>query len=141
MTPQDLKAWRQANGYTQEEAGALLGRNARSIYRLETSTDPIPGEIALACEAIDLKRLLAAARGKLVAYRDQATAPLERQLFDVLVKVRAPEESGLPEAPGGDRPVIADDDGRKAAFRQLQRDFNSLPDRDAIKRVIDVMAA
>lgn len=55
MRPQDFIAWRARHGFFQTEAGQVLGKDRKTIYRLEAA-DPsseLPRETALACAAID----------------------------------------------------------------------------------------
>ena len=59
MTPQELKAWRKAQGWTLNEAAARLDISLSAYHQYETgrhkgSGTPvrIPGHIGLACAAL-----------------------------------------------------------------------------------------
>lgn len=45
MTPQELRAWRDAMGWTQKEAAQQLGTTKTTIYRYETARRTIPAHI------------------------------------------------------------------------------------------------
>ncbi len=52
MTPTDLRAWREANRFTQESLSARLGVAANTIYRWESGRHPIPSFLPLALKSI-----------------------------------------------------------------------------------------
>lgn len=54
MEGNDVKAWREAHGMTQEELAQLLGVRAISVSRWERSAQRPPGHLLeLALEALD----------------------------------------------------------------------------------------
>jgi transcriptional regulator with XRE-family HTH domain len=61
MTPDDFKAWRKAMGFTQKEAGEVLGITKWAVENYERGSRReddrpviIPRSIALACSAVFL---------------------------------------------------------------------------------------
>lgn len=56
MTPTDLLAWRQRQGWTQQQAADALGRSLRSYHALERGEAGISRETELACETLERMR-------------------------------------------------------------------------------------
>lgn len=54
MTGAALRAWRRRLGFTQETAGAAIGRHPRMIGQYEDGTYDIPQIVELACIAVEL---------------------------------------------------------------------------------------
>ena len=54
MTGPALRAWRRRCGFTQEQAGAAIGRHPRMIGKYEDATWPVPRTVFLACLATEL---------------------------------------------------------------------------------------
>jgi transcriptional regulator with XRE-family HTH domain len=52
MTPDDLRAWRQRLGWSQDAAAANLGCGRRSLQLWENGTNATPRYIGLACVAL-----------------------------------------------------------------------------------------
>lgn len=66
MTPSDLKAWRQARGLIQRDAGALLGMAKRTYHYLEAGETrggaklaTIPRQAELALKGLDAEMIAA----------------------------------------------------------------------------------
>jgi DNA-binding XRE family transcriptional regulator len=55
MTREDLKRWRQSNGYTQQQLADALGVFQTTIARWETSVRAIPSFLGLALEALEAR--------------------------------------------------------------------------------------
>jgi len=55
MTPEDLKAWRKKNGYTQPLLAQALGVHPISVCRWEIGVREIPSFLALALRALELE--------------------------------------------------------------------------------------
>jgi DNA-binding transcriptional regulator YiaG len=55
MKPQELRKWREENGYTQDELAGILGVAMFSVSRWETGTRAIPSFLHLALKAIPKK--------------------------------------------------------------------------------------
>lgn len=55
MTPENLKAWRKKNGYTQETLARALGVIKLTVSRWETGDRHIPSFLALALRALELE--------------------------------------------------------------------------------------
>lgn len=45
MTPQQIRQWRKAKGWTQEETAKQLGLSWRQYQRLESGDSPVTGPI------------------------------------------------------------------------------------------------
>jgi transcriptional regulator with XRE-family HTH domain len=59
MTPEDLKHWRELNGYTQMKLAAALRVSRVTVARWETGTREIPSFLGLALaglEAMDVEK-------------------------------------------------------------------------------------
>ena len=59
MTPEDLKHWRELNGYTQMKLAAALRVSRVTVSRWETGTREIPSFLGLALaglEAMDVEK-------------------------------------------------------------------------------------
>lgn len=52
MTPADLRAWRAAMAYTQQQAAQALGVSLRTIKAWEAGFADPPAFLALACAAL-----------------------------------------------------------------------------------------
>lgn len=52
MTPADIRAWRSAMGYTQQQAAQALGVSLRTIKAWEGGETAVPAIVPLACEAL-----------------------------------------------------------------------------------------
>lgn len=52
MTPDDLRAWQQTQGYTYDTAAAALGVSRRTYAGWLAGTAAIPGPVPLACAAL-----------------------------------------------------------------------------------------
>jgi hypothetical protein len=71
--------------------------------------------------------------------RDQRPGQLDRNLLDRLIEVDAPPFvffKGVVPPEAGAHGL----DERTQAFRDLKRDIDSTPDRDAIRRIVEIMA-
>ena len=55
MKPDELRKWREENGYTQDELADILGVAMFSVSRWETGTRAIPSFLHLALKAIPKK--------------------------------------------------------------------------------------
>ena len=55
MKPDELRKWREKNGYTQDELADILGVAMFSVSRWETGTRAIPSFLHLALKAIPKK--------------------------------------------------------------------------------------
>ena len=53
MTPEDLKQWRELNGYTQQELATALGIYQVSVARWETGVRKIPSFLHLALRCLE----------------------------------------------------------------------------------------
>jgi transcriptional regulator with XRE-family HTH domain len=60
MKPEELKRHREALGMTQDDLARELGVKMMTVSRWERGVYPIPRHIALAIEAIEMKRRMAA---------------------------------------------------------------------------------
>ena len=60
MKPEELKRRREALGMTQDDLARELGVKMMTVSRWERGVYPIPRHIALAIEAIEMKRRVAA---------------------------------------------------------------------------------
>jgi transcriptional regulator with XRE-family HTH domain len=60
MKPEELKRHREALGMTQDDLARELGVKMMTVSRWERGVYPIPRHIALAIEAIEMKRRVAA---------------------------------------------------------------------------------
>jgi len=60
MKPEELKQHREALGMTQDDLARELGVKMMTVSRWERGVYPIPRHIALAIEAIEMKRRVAA---------------------------------------------------------------------------------
>ena len=60
MKPEELKRHREALGMTQDNLARELGVKMMTVSRWERGVYPIPRHIALAIEAIEMKRRVAA---------------------------------------------------------------------------------
>jgi len=60
MKPEELKRHREALGITQDDLARELGVKMMTVSRWERGVYPIPRHIALAIEAIEMKRRVAA---------------------------------------------------------------------------------
>ena len=122
MHPQDFKQWR------------------------ERDNEPLSVEMMLACKALDLKALLADSREVLKVYRDLSTSPFHRHLFDLLISEDSPlhilrGEHSPPQPPQANAlRRFAPGSDTTTAFRQLLPELDSLPDRDAIRKIVEIMA-
>jgi transcriptional regulator with XRE-family HTH domain len=56
MTPEALRAWRQARNLTQGELGAILGVTWVTVSRWENGHRAVPSFLELALRAIDADR-------------------------------------------------------------------------------------
>lgn len=54
MTPEELRSWRQAMGYTQIQAAANLHASRRGYQQWENGEAAIPGHLPLACMAVSM---------------------------------------------------------------------------------------
>lgn len=52
MTPSDIRAWRSAMGYTQQQAAKELGVSLRTVKAWEAGFAAPPAFLALACAAL-----------------------------------------------------------------------------------------
>lgn len=56
MTPEDLVAWRQRHGLSQEQLATALGVDRVTLARWETGARQVPGRmLALALRALELR--------------------------------------------------------------------------------------
>jgi transcriptional regulator with XRE-family HTH domain len=60
MKPEELKRHREALGMTQDDLARELGVKMMTVSRWERGVYPIPRHIALAIEAIEMRRRMAA---------------------------------------------------------------------------------
>lgn len=60
MKPEELRRHREALGMTQDDLARELGVKMMTVSRWERGVYPIPRHIALAIEAIEMKRRVAA---------------------------------------------------------------------------------
>jgi len=60
MKPEELKRRREALGMTQDDLARELGVKMMTVSRWERGVYPIPRHIALAIEAIEMRRRVAA---------------------------------------------------------------------------------
>jgi transcriptional regulator with XRE-family HTH domain len=60
MKPEELRRRREALGMTQDDLARELGVKMMTISRWERGVYPIPRHIALAVEAIEMRRRMAA---------------------------------------------------------------------------------
>ncbi len=56
MTPEKLKAWRKANGYTQEALAKALKVHRVTVARWEAGMTEMPRLLDLALDGISLKK-------------------------------------------------------------------------------------
>ena len=63
MTGEEIRAKREAKGWSPAELGEMIGRSQRQIYRYETGESPIDGMVSIA-----LRQVL----GEPVTYRAQS---------------------------------------------------------------------
>ena len=52
MTPADIRAWRSAMGYTQQQAAQALGVSMRTVKAWEAGFAAPPAFLPLACAAL-----------------------------------------------------------------------------------------
>lgn len=52
MTPADIRAWRSAMGYTQQQAAQALGVSLRTVKAWEAGFAAPPAFLPLACAAL-----------------------------------------------------------------------------------------
>lgn len=97
MLPQEFAAWRERHRLTQGQAAQYLGRSIRSVNAIENGPrdTPINVETALACELLDLRKMIEAVNiaahgtGAQLSTNPSVTAALNR-LLDQAPYVRLP---------------------------------------------------
>lgn len=65
MTPQELRAWRTAMGWTQAEAAQQLGTTKTTVYRYETARRTIPAHIEKTTALLAERKKMLAERKKM----------------------------------------------------------------------------
>ena len=64
MTPKELKAWRQKNGYSQARLARALGVHVITVSRWEIETREIPSFLHLALRCLELEGGEGKSKGK-----------------------------------------------------------------------------